>query len=409
MPLRSGMTASTGQSPVSDVLLAKLVRTRSEIETVSGSGYVLIVGDGIAERSPALAVEVVDEAIHTAWRTWRLGLPAVNLSDLDALRAACRLAPTREDAWGMLALMLRHAVEYADGPDCASLVSECEVAAARAQALQPDQPEAVAAMAGIWPIYGDWERRRTALLAGMKCAPESAPLRHDLLVLEMSTGRPSAAFGTLEPLFREDPLAAIYHYKLVYQLWTLGSKREAGRVADRAMQMWPRHPAIWFCCFFFLSFTGRASQALQQLKDEDNRPPIHPVALDHLEATVRALLDPSPELRAAAVKANLAAAQRGPAQSVQALIQLSGLGEVDAAFDVARAYYLRDGVLPVAIRKSPSDPTVNELHRRATQSLFIPTALSIRADPRFLKLCEDMGLAQYWASCGIEPDFLNAG
>ncbi|MGX7894301.1 winged helix-turn-helix domain-containing protein [Tsuneonella sp. HG222] len=375
------------------------------IETVSGSGYALVVQHGGGARALPDAGDAAGEAVQAAWRTWRLGLPAVNPSDLDALRGACRLDPARAEAWGMLALLLRHAVEYADGPDCAALVAECEETAARALALAPGQPEALAALAGLWPIFGDWKRRRAVLLGALKRNPGSAPLRHDLLVLEMSTGRPAAALAVLEPLFRADGLAAIYHYKMIYQLWTVGRVEDAVRVADAAMQMWPRHPAIWFCCFWLLCFTGRAVQARQQLHDEVNRPPIPPVALGHLEATVRALVDPSTELRGAAVAANLSAAERGPAQSVQALIQLSGMGELDAAFEVARAYFLRAGSLPVGIRKSASDPTVNELHRRATQCLFIPTAAAMRADPRFEPLCEAMGLAGYWRACGIEPDF----
>ena len=117
-------------------------------------------------------------------------------------------------------------------------------------------------------------------------------------------------------------------------------------------------------------------------------------------------MDPTSGRRAEAIDANLAAAARGPAQCVQAIVNLSGLGEVDAAFDVARGYYLRSGPLPVGIRKTASDPTVNELHRRATQPLFIPTAASMRADPRFLPLCEEMGLARYWQDAGVTPDFL---
>ncbi len=380
------------------------------IETVAGSGYVLVVGGTMAgQEAPGIADEVADKAILAARRTWRLGLPAINPSDLGRLRTATKLAPKRADAWGMLALLLRHAVEYADAGDCAALVSECEEAAERACELQPLQPDATAALTGIWPIFGDWKRRRHALLAALKKNPGHAPLLHDLLVLEMSTGRPRAAFEILEPLYRHDTLAAIYHYKMIYQLWTLGRSAEADRVADRAMQMWPRHPAIWFCRFWHLSFTGRAPQALQQLQDEANRPPVPPQALAHLEATLRALLDPSPELRAQAITANLAAARRGPAQSVHALIQLSGMGEVDPAFRVARAYYLGQGHLPVAIRKSPSDPTINELHRRATQALFIPTGRAMREDPRFLPIVSEMGLADYWNDCAIEPEFLAAG
>jgi DNA-binding winged helix-turn-helix (wHTH) protein len=375
------------------------------IETVSGAGYVLVA------REPELGGNAPppnssEAAIAEGWRVWRLGLPAVNVGAIEGLRAAAQGAPERADVWGLLALLLRHAVEYADADTCAELVGECEAAAARAQALAPGQPEANAAMIGLWPIFGDWSRRRADLLATLEKSPGHAPLLHDLLVLEMSTGRPGTAIQYLEPLHAEDRLAAIYHYKLVYQYWTLGRLAEADRVADRAMQLWPRHPAIWFCRLWHLAFTGRPAQAAQQLADESNRPPIPLPALGTFQSTLDSLLDDSPELRANAVAANLAAAERGPAQCSHALIQLGGLGEVDAAFAVAQGYYLRSGPVTVSIRKTVSDPTVNEQHRRVTQPLFIPTAAAMRADPRFMPLCEAMGLGDYWQSAGIVPDFL---
>jgi len=39
--------------------------------------------------------------------------------------------------------------------------------------------------------------------------------------------------------------------------------------------------------------------------------------------------------------------------------------------------------------------------------LFLPVCAPLRAHPHFLRLCADMGLAAYWESAGITPDFLD--
>ena len=40
-----------------------------------------------------------------------------------------------------------------------------------------------------------------------------------------------------------------------------------------------------------------------------------------------------------------------------------------------------------------------------TQYLFTPPCAVMRADPRFLTLCEGMGLVDYWRSRGVRPDY----
>jgi hypothetical protein len=38
--------------------------------------------------------------------------------------------------------------------------------------------------------------------------------------------------------------------------------------------------------------------------------------------------------------------------------------------------------------------------------LFIPATAPMRANPRFLPLCEAMGLARHWRETGPSPDFM---
>jgi hypothetical protein len=183
------------------------------------------------------------------------------------------------------------------------------------------------------------------------------------------------------------------------------------RVADNAMQLWPRHPAIWYARLWSLALTGRTWAASAQLDDEVAWPELPLKVVQLLRTTVSALhaqskADLSQVERA--VACNLDAARHGPAQAVTAIIHLSALGAVDEAFDVAHGYFLRQGPLPVRLRRTAADPSVTDQHRRITQMLFIPATAALRADPRFLRLCEGIGLTDYWRDNRLHPDFARA-
>jgi tetratricopeptide (TPR) repeat protein len=378
--------------------------TNVQVRTVTGTGYILAVeeegGSSSDPFDPLCAVEA-------GWRSWRSGLPAPDREALDRLREAARAEPHRAETWAVLALLARNAAEYADGKDCASFVDECETAAARALELEPSQGAALSALIGLPPLYGDWVVRRRRLHDALATSSGSAPLLHDLAVLEMATGRASAAVPLIEELMERDPLAPLFHYKRVYHLWTMGDLRQMDQVADRAMHLWPRHPAIWFARFWSLAFTARPQHALQQLEDAESRPQLPEPALDTLRVTLAALLaGASVGAHSDAVRANVTAAQLGPAQSVAAIIHLAGLGAVDEAFAVSEGYFLRRGPLAVGLGKKASDPAVTDQCRRVTQMLFLPVTACLRADSRFTSLCDETGLADYWNRSGLTPDFL---
>ena len=87
---------------------------------------------------------------------------------------------------------------------------------------------------------------------------------------------------------------------------------------------------------------------------------------------------------------------------------LSALGGIEEAMRLCERYYLRDGAGLVRLRHQPGiEASINEMHRRATQPLFLPVTEPLRAHPQFLSFCERIGLADYWDQAEVTPDFLN--
>lgn len=376
------------------------------LETVPRTGYRLVTA-AVPSASPA---KLRMRATEAALDCWRGGIPKADVAEIDALETV--LSTTIGDArdWGVLALLMRKAAEYAGVEHCGSYVSRCEATARRALADCKDSNARVA-LIGLTPLFGRWRETRRDLLAVLADDPGHVAARHDLAVLEMATGRPSAAIPLVEELIAEDPLAASFHYKRMYHLWTVGDLNGAEQVAARALQLWPSHPAIWIARFWILIFTSRAEQAQRLLLDHAWPPPIPDRAAEFLRETARVVTAMQAKtLSTSELGRHIAQAVRmaslGPAQAVLALETLSAVDAIDQAYEVARAYYLGDGNPATPLRWTDNDPSITDQHRRVTQPLFTPAARVMREDSRFLPLCEDMGLAAYWDSTGLTPDFL---
>lgn len=375
-----------------------------KVETVAGAGYFI----SVTAHAPQPALDHnATAAMAAGWAYWKSGAPIVDTEVLTALRCAVSAHPGSSDLRATLALALRQAVEYSESQDCAKLVAECESEATSALAINPRQPHAASALIGLVPIFGDWLPRRLKLLDLLERLPNDLVALHELAILEMATGRVQAAAALGEQLLRREPLAATFHYKRVYHCWSTGQLGEMDRVADAAMQLWPRHSAIWFARLWSLAFTGRLRHARQHLNDQESRPVLPPPALALIDLTFAALEPTSnAELRQLAIKANLQSAEHGPAHSVAAVMYLSALDALDEALEVAAGFLARRGTVSVGLRKMPTDPTVTDQHRRVTQMLFLPVTAALRKHPGFSQLCEDMGLADYWRRADVVPDFL---
>ena len=76
---------------------------------------------------------------------------------------------------------------------------------------------------------------------------------------------------------------------------------------------------------------------------------------------------------------------------------LSALGDVDSAFEIANKLLL--------FRAGPPGTPSRSTAWRFTPWLFTPPVAAMRADPRFVTLCDGIGLTDYWEKRGIRPDY----
>jgi DNA-binding winged helix-turn-helix (wHTH) protein len=347
----------------------------------------------------------VDQLLAEGRDVWRLGLPG-DSRGIAALERATALAPGRADAWGLLALLERNRVEYADGAEVTEATTRCQEAARRALALDPRQGDALAALAALPPLFGDWIAARRRYTAVIRVAPDNAAALSLMSFLEMSTGRPHVSQGIIDRLLAADPLAAVQQHKHVYLLWTAGRLDEMDRAADRALELWPTHPAIWYARFWTLAFTGRAQAAAAMLA-ERGRNMAPPSFQQVLRATLAALTAPGDAaLLGAAVAANRAAAVQSPPGAVAATMSLSALGAADDSLAVARGFLARRGPLIAPVRAVAGQLEVNDQRRRMTMMLWIPASARLRAHPGFSALMEEIGLARAWRVTGLGPDYL---
>jgi hypothetical protein len=224
----------------------------------------------------------------------------------------------------------------------------------------------------------------------------------------MIAGAGRAREGSLERLqiAAREPLHVDQQFKLIYAHWMLGDVAAADRAADRALHLWPSHAGVWFARLWTLAFTGRAERALAHVADPPRLPKSTPETFAVLRTAMTALASRRPADVERAVAAVLRQVGQGPSHSINAIMILNGLGDLDRAFDVASAYLLERGPLLASVRWRPGQLSVDNQRRRKTNMLFVPVSAAMRADPRFIPLVRDIGLVDYWSRVGVRPDFL---
>lgn len=408
-----------GEAPVGDDSLNRLIAVLRKalqsttggtlkIETVAGAGYVLRLSGSEAGNAAGHDDDAeVRRAISAAFDSWRLGLPEPDHLTLERLRRACAIDPANARAWGMLALLCRHAAEYAEPGATVEFVRDCEHAVRQATILDPGQAEALTALIGVVPLFGRWANGRNRLLEILRRTPHCLAAADELAVLEMATGRVRVAKEIRDSLLVDDPLSASFCYKSIYQHWSVGDLVGMDHVGDRAIQLWPTHPAVWLARMWTLAHTDRVTAAMAMLDDAAVRPGVPAPALAFFRQVLIAAADGGQALVEQAVAASKRVALTGPANALASMFALNLLDRHDEAFAVAEGYYLRSGAGPVPVRHTKAEMSLNEQHRRLTQILFTPVFGTLRTEPRFLSLCDRIGLSRYWDENDLEPDFLS--
>lgn len=342
------------------------------------------------------------------------GRTALRLDDprsASIFQQATALQPDNATAWGLLAYALTTRV--GDGPS--DLTGDDAVAAERdarrALKLDPREPSALLALTLVESDMLDLVAREDRYRQVLSIDPRHTLAMRALGQLLHGVGRCRDALAVSERAVAIEPLAPDHQFRRAFRLWVIGDLVAADRVIDRALELWPAHRLVRLARLMIYAFTGRAHAALALVDDERTQPILLTPALAALWRTsLAALDDPSPAAVASARDALVAGAKTTTAAASWALVTLSALGQLDAAFEVARGFLLGQGPIIVNARPEASGPRNNSPSWRNTFGLFIPPTRAMRLDARFTALADGLGLNDYWRRRGIGPDsFLFAG
>ncbi|NNM76841.1 hypothetical protein HJG53_08015 [Sphingomonas sp. ID1715] len=367
-----------------------------------GAAALAGAGAWLATRKPARDPQV-QALLDRARQALRDQYPDGDEQGAGFLRQAIARAPDDAEAWGMLSIAQRNMAEYAPVEQIDAATAKCQQSARRALALEPHQPDAEAALATLPPIYGDWLSAERRLQPVLDRHADQLDALAAMGILMISVGRIRDGARYVIRAAGLDPLSPIFQYRRAYHQWFLGDLPAADRTIDRGLQLWPRHPAIWYARMHIFGLTGRPDAALRMLATPEAERMMGAGA-ELWRTTMQALKTPA--LRGRAIAANLAAARYGGGGAVNAVLLFSALGEIDYVFQVTDAYLLFRG--PLLNPSAPAAPgqSVNDQRFKKTMMLFNPVVAPARADPRFAQLCRDMGLERYWREAGVTPDHL---
>lgn len=317
---------------------------------------------------------------------------------------AVAMRPDNAKAQGLFALTQAMIAEDG-GPQAGAAVQRADRAARAALAIDPQEPNARLALVTLQRSTLDLGTNEDRLREIHRTAPENIAVMKSLWWLLQSAGRSRDALALVERANALEPYAASIHFPMAQMLWIVGRNGEADRVIDRAIQYWPQHELVRFARFTIYAYTGRPRAALAMLDDTKAKPIYAPPAVSLWRVSLAALDQRTPASIAAARSANLEAAKQDPWLTSQAVLVLSTLGEVDAAFDIANQLLLFRGAVESHPKAASGSPPAKSTSWRFAPWLFTPPAEPMQADPRFVSLCDGIGLTEYWRKRGVTPDY----
>ena len=292
-------------------------------------------------------------------------------------------------------------------PSFQALAGLARAAAARAERLDPGNLMARAGLALLKTRQGNQIEMEAALRAAVEAHPGQDLLLGALAGLMMSVGRCREAARLYDQALLSAPPSVGTLYERVQALWAADRLAEADRAIEQVYALYPADLAVWFTRFYLLLHTGRAEQALAQGRNLEGRP--RDVPRDNIEM-VMLVAQAAASRRTAdideAMRVNIAAAHRGAGFAENAMQFAVTLGRIDAAFELAQAYYFARGFRTGDQRFPPLAGGYTPQNARRTHLLFMPSTKAMRTDGRFEPVVAELGLKRYWAESGTRPDYL---
>lgn len=372
----------------------------------AGAATAAIAGGGAlwwAARDPNSAR--IEAALGNAEAAVREGTADARIAA--SMQQVVVLRPTDAKAWGLLSLVQSMQAQGGDPGDAARTVQAASASAARALALDRQEPHALLAMFALEGSTLDWITRDRRLRRIIALDPGSTIAVADLVLLMQATGYWSESWTWNERALALMPLSADFLSKRALKLWIFGRVFEADKVIDQVRALDPANPWAWWARFVILAFSGRP-QAAQEMLASDPTMVGRPDLARIWRPTLEAFDKKSAATIAVARKACIEGAKISGDLAGQAAMILCALGDVDTAFAVTDGLLLSRGSILQRQQADSKSAAIEAGSRISTQWLFTPPTAAMRSDPRFAALSDATGLSAYWRARGVRPDFLRA-
>lgn len=316
---------------------------------------------------------------------------------------AVRLDPLSAKAWGLLAFFKSEGLEDAPPEKSRSLIEQAEEAARRAREIDPSEPNALTAMLKLQGATLEWANQDQRLRKVLAIDGDNIPALRELMVLTQAAGLTRESWGYNEQILKLAPLSRPHLVNRAQKLWLAGNIARADKVIDHVRGLWPDYSFGFAVRLTIFALTDRPRAARALL--DSNPEMVSPFSATLWRAALQALDSRTTGDIEAAQAGIVGLAKERPQAAHIAVMILGALGLKDDAFEVAEGFLLGRGNLVGAIH---TNSTVTNFNRRNTPWLFSPPLAEMRADPRFLRLCEEFGLTAYWRARGVKPDYMRA-
>ncbi len=319
------------------------------------------------------------------------------------LREAVSLRPANARAWGLLALVQSVRTQFRSPNASRQAIEEAEDAVRRALAIDSSEPSARLALFELQGSTLNWITRDRTLRGIIAADPTNVLAISELVGLLQSTGLNRESWNWNERALVIEPLSKDLLDRRALKLWIAGRATDADKVIDQVRTLYPSDSVTWWVQLLILALSARPRAAQAMLDNEPEMLGSPPLAA-LWRVSLPALDQRSPATIAAARQACIDAAERAGELAAHAVMILSALGEVNAAFDVVNGFLLWRG--SIVRRGKAAKQTWNDTGWRiGVQWLFTPPCAVMRADARFRPLCDGIGISAYWRQRGVRPDY----
>jgi len=312
------------------------------------------------------------------------------------------IAPDFADGWGALAIAYAVAAYYRSRTESDALRQRARAAAMRALNLDSGNGYGRSALAMSVPPNGRWQIVERGLRDAVDEHPRNEVILALLAFVLTCVGRHAEALSFDGRIANSSPPPGVLNQRLL-ALWSSNRLEETDRLAEMAIELYP-HSVIWFTRFTILMFSGRARMAIALAEDEEHRPAsLSGSSVERLVDQARTVESGRLEDANRLMAAEVARARESCGYAESAIQIASSLGRLDEAFALAEAHYFGRGF--AGGRSAETGCSDSDLEYRMTKVLFWPSTRLMRADPRFNRLTEELGLERYWREVGVQPDF----